>query len=571
MTENLTFNLTSDPWIKVLDKQTGTTKTVSLTDLFANAQNYRRLAGDTRSQDFAILRFLLAIVHTVYSRVGLSGEAYSWLEVDSDTFQVLNTEDAEDGSIEEWLQTWNDLYVNGQFSSAIVRYLEGNSALFDLFGPHPFYQVTTEDYDSFVPEKKKVATGTGTVAVKQINRVVSESANSPAIFAPKAGSFKNRLTLAEITRWLITYQNYTGVTDKTKIDTAEKFSTPGGWAYRLNSVYAPGQSLFETLMLNFVVNPERKNETPIQRPTWEYNNISDYVELRKSLLQPTNLAALYTTWSRLLHIEWQENGQPTIFSAGIPMFSQDNLFLEPMTTWREDKQAKDGSKKPATKGTGSLGIAMWRNFGDYVSDKTAKESHEPGIVQWLDQLVEEELIDGDKTIYLNSIALVSDGNATSQSPVAEVFDYMGLNADVLFDDKEELRWPNRINGVIDTTQKVARQYWQFTTRIADIRNLDSRSFSSRETGKFYDRLNEPFKQWLVSLKNNDDREVKIEEWYRELRDVVNQSVDVFERSSTPRDHHGKSLKKNADDREKPMNIFIAENNLRAQVNSILFG
>ncbi|WP_279403659.1 type I-E CRISPR-associated protein Cse1/CasA [Secundilactobacillus kimchicus] len=58
---------------------------------------------------------------------------------------------------------------------------------------------------------------------------MSESANSPAIFAPKAGSFKNRLTLAEITRWLITYQNYTGVTDKTKIDTAEKFSTPSGW------------------------------------------------------------------------------------------------------------------------------------------------------------------------------------------------------------------------------------------------------------------------------------------------------------------------------------------------------
>ncbi len=247
------------------------------------------------------------------------------------------------------------------------------------------------------------------------------------------------------------------------------------------------------------------------------------------------------------------------------------FFLEPMTTWREDKQAKDGSKKPATKGTGSLGIAMWRNFGDYVSDKTAKDSHGPGIVDWLNQLVGKDLIDGDKTIYLNSIALVSDGNATSQSPVAEVFDYMGLNADVLFDDKEELRWPNRINGVIDTTQKVARQYWQFTTRIADVRNLDSRSFSSRETGKFYDRLNEPFKQWLVSLKNNDDREVKIEEWYRELRDVVNQSVDIFERSSTPRDHHGKSLKVNGQKQEKPMNIFIAENILRAQVNSLLFG
>ena len=85
---------------------------------------------------------------------------------------------------------------------------------FDFFGQKPFYQVTTEDYDALVPKNKSVAAGKGQVLVKQLNRRVSESAHSPAIFAPKSGEVKNEMSLDELVRWLITYQNFTGVTDK---------------------------------------------------------------------------------------------------------------------------------------------------------------------------------------------------------------------------------------------------------------------------------------------------------------------------------------------------------------------
>lgn len=93
---------------------------------------------------------------------------------------------------------------------------------------------------------------------------------------------KNKIALDELTRWLITYQNFTGVTDKTKIETDEKFSTPAGWLYKLNPVAAKGQSVFETLMLNLILfNQDTKDHYIQQKPVWEYDNINDYVTERK--------------------------------------------------------------------------------------------------------------------------------------------------------------------------------------------------------------------------------------------------------------------------------------------------
>nr|WP_319792507.1 type I-E CRISPR-associated protein Cse1/CasA [Companilactobacillus paralimentarius] len=51
------FNLTTDPWIKVIQTDTGREKSVSLIEFFSHAQDYRQLAGEMRSQDLAIMRF----------------------------------------------------------------------------------------------------------------------------------------------------------------------------------------------------------------------------------------------------------------------------------------------------------------------------------------------------------------------------------------------------------------------------------------------------------------------------------------------------------------------------------
>ncbi|KRL00526.1 type I-E CRISPR-associated protein Cse1/CasA [Liquorilactobacillus capillatus] len=551
------FNLVTDPWIKVIDKTTNQDKKVSLTELFENAQHYRRLAGEMQSQDLAVLRFLLAILTTVYSRVDVGGEEYEWLEIDTETLKVINLVDEDDYDQKDLQKTWQQLFQQGHFSRIVIQYLKQHQKRFDLFGEQPFYQVTADEYDAVVSEKKKVATGAGTVSVKQINRLISESNNTPDIFTPKTDNQKNQVSLDELVRWLIMYQNFTGVTDKTKVDTNEKFSTPSGWLYKLNPVFANGFTLFETLMLNLVLFT--KKEYVIQKPVWEYKNFQDYVANRKKVILPDDLASLYTAWSRVLHIEWDEQNQPTIFSAGLPMFSNKNAFIEPMTTWKKDSQGGEGDHKPAVKSTRSLGIAMWRNFGQYVNIDKSK-SHEPGIVSWLHTLEKTGLLAPNKRLNLATAVLVSDGNATSQTPVAEIADDLVIKAEVLFDSKETQRWPERIENIIELTQQVGRDYWQFVASVGQIRNLDSRQFASEYSTKFYDRLNEPFKQWLAGLSNDDNRDEKELEWQRTLRKIVLRSAEEFMNSSTSRDIRGITTTR----KNKPIiqNIFTVNNDLR---------
>ena len=68
------FNLIHEPWVCVhyLD---GTVGEVSLLELFRDAHTIQSLAGDLPTQDAAILRVLLAILHTVFSRVDVDGKS----------------------------------------------------------------------------------------------------------------------------------------------------------------------------------------------------------------------------------------------------------------------------------------------------------------------------------------------------------------------------------------------------------------------------------------------------------------------------------------------------------------
>lgn len=565
--ERETFNLTTEPWIKVIELKTNQEKKVSLIDIFQNAQNYRQLAGDMRAQDLVILRLLLAILTTVYSRFDANGTAYDWLEIDEQTMQVSGKADEDDYSedgVDDLFGTWSELNRAGKFSEVVVKYLKHYQSQFDLFGDYPFYQVTEAEYNTFVAKEKQVSITKpkGIVGIKQINRRISESGNSVSIFSPKIGTNKDELTVDELARWLITYQNFTGVTDKTKIIADEKFSDPLGWLYSLDPVFAFGNTLFETLMLNLVlVDYEANGDEKYlnQRPVWEFASINQYVDKRKKQLQPDNIAELYTTWSRLLHIEWDEAGKPIIFSAAIPIFTAEDAFIEPMTTWRFDKKANH--YRPATRGLWSLDRAMWRNFGNYVRTSQSEADNQPeaGVVNWLRKLLVKKEIPNDEQIILASATMIHDDNASSRLPAAEIYDEMRVNADVIFDESEKNNWPARIEEAINVTQKVGDDYRRFISTIAQIRNRKQPDEISKATGQFYDQLNEPFNNWLASLNGDDDRDERIIEWKRRLKRIVLAAANEVMRSSSPRDIIGNYG-------DKPVNIFTVRNQLMHFVN-----
>ena len=66
MSQNVSFNLVDEPWICVRDLD-GATREVSLLELFEQASSIKCLANDLPTQDFAILRVLLAVLQRAIS------------------------------------------------------------------------------------------------------------------------------------------------------------------------------------------------------------------------------------------------------------------------------------------------------------------------------------------------------------------------------------------------------------------------------------------------------------------------------------------------------------------------
>ena len=557
------FNLVTEPWIKVIEKSQNQEATISLYKLFENTNKYRELAGEMKSQDLAILRLLLAILTTVYSRVDVDGEPYDWLDFNKETWiaELIDDEiDIRDVQV-ELLQTWGLLYEEGKFTSSVLEYLQKYSDRFSLFGEEPFYQVSARVYDEFVPDNKNVSTGKGTVSVKQMNRLISESNNSPSVFSPKSSFNKENITLPEFTRWIITYQNFTGVTDKTKVNSKDKFSVSSGWLYGIAPVVVKGNDMFDTLMLNMVLNPEKETGI-IQKPTWEYSSV-DYINKRITAHTPENIAELYTIWSRMLHVEW-EDGVPTIFTAGLPKNDNMNAFAEPMTTWKYDK--KEASYRPNTKWIKSIGKQMWRNFGNYVATENGSDRSEPGIVQWLELIKEKGELSIERLVELETIGLVSDGNATSQSPAAEIHDNMQINAGVLFDNDRLTFWPARIENTVKLTQDIGDDFWSFSSNLAKLRGLeDSSSFANKLSSKFYDQLNRPFNDWLSSLKLGQEPDEEILKWKKTLKSIAFDEASQVMNHSTPKDFFGRKNDKDT----KIRNIFTLYNQFQIAVNKDL--
>lgn len=523
------FNLVEEPWIKVID-QVGRNRLLSLQEVFTDAANIRDLAGEMRSQDLAILRFLLAILTTIYSRVDFDGQPYDWID------------EPEDFDRDDLVDTWANIWNAGNFSHAVNDYLQEHCDDFDLLSKHhPFYQVTKEQYDNYVPANKAIAKGKGTVAIKQMDRTISESNNSPAIFSPKDKIDENKIDLPTFTRWLITYQNFTGVTDKTKVVSDEKFSASNGWLYGIDPVFFHGKNLFQTLLLNLKMQNFDDDEYISQHPVWE-EKIDHYISHRLANGFPNNVSELYTIWSRIIHVEWN-NGQPTVFSACLPKTPNEGSFkVEPMTTWKKDKQ---GNIKPEVKWIKSLGKAMWRNFGQYVSISADAndQSYKPGVVRWVNELKNNyHLISQNQMLNLATIGMVSDGNATSQSPAAEVTDNLQIEAGVLFDkeNSNQAYWPATINSAIDVTQAVADSYWKFAKQLGDLRGLlNSSDFATDQSKQFYERLNEPFYKWLASLSSEDERSDEYAKWLKQLKALALLQGRLLFNSASPSDVKGK--------------------------------
>lgn len=559
------FNLIDEPWISVVTDYKGTTKLVGLREFFENAETYIGLAGDMPTQDFAVMRFILAILHTVFSRYDASGNPYEMVDLNKKMQQVENVDEEYEEEYEDALmETWENLWKSGEFPEIVIDYLECWRDRFYLFDDeYPFYQVRADEVDGL---KLNMANPTE-ISGKNINRLISESGNKIALFSPKF-SYKNNkeiLTPDEIVRWLITYQSYTGLSDKV-IFGKEKYKASKGWLFDLGGVFLSSDNLYKTLILNLVlVNTSNADyNTKVQIPAWEQKPC-EVVKKHMSNNPIDNIAELYTAYSRAIYISDFDPEKP--FKMGIvklPEVLHENNFLEPMTVWRYNKNGPN--KEKFTPRKHQLNKSIWRSFGLLTKTEYANEGNsnmpkrKPGIIDWLNYL---EAYIGNDFIRIDSISMEDDGNATSWVPVNEIVDSLYIEGEIVNDlDKEG--WIGRINQIVDKTKDVVdKTFRSFVNDVKKIRNIDSNDYASKYTESLYYELDKPFRNWLASIYYEDNKDEKTEEWYKDLKKIAISQAEKIVADSGPRDFTG------IIENDSVRNIATAFNFFMARINKEL--
>lgn len=175
------FNLIDEPWICVRDNGCEV-KEISIRQVFEHAQEYTELAGETKTQDMAVLRFLLAMIYTVFSRYDKNGD-----EVDPED------------DINYLTDNWIEVFRSGKFPmKPFENYFDKWYDRFWLFDEeYPFYQSLSvlKQIKENNWEKEKFRDNT-----KLIGTMI-KSGNKPLLFCDRSGD--NILAYSEASRWLL--------------------------------------------------------------------------------------------------------------------------------------------------------------------------------------------------------------------------------------------------------------------------------------------------------------------------------------------------------------------------------
>lgn len=541
------FNLLDEPWISVIVDEKGHNKLVSITDVFKHASEYKALAGDMKTQDFALLRVLLAAIHTVFSRYDIQGNSR---EFDSG-------EDSEDDFNEETMDIWREVWNSKKFPDAVFKYLEQWHDHFYLFDDkYPFFQVLKQDIDS----KKLGGKSPSEISGKNINRLISESNNKIAVFSPKDNVDNNKSSLTEpqLARWIITLQSYAGLADKTMFGT-EKYKASKGWLFDLGGIEIIGANLFETLMLNCVLVGDVQSPEKKQKPCWEYSGTEN---IENSFYETfiDNVSQLYTRWSRAIYInpDISIDKPISVSIVKLPDINHKNAFIEPMTVWQYNKEGENKDKYTPRKHRTEE--AMWRSFGLLTSQELydgSVKNHKPGIMEWLNEIKHD--IAGS-SISLQAISMKDDGNSTSWVPTDEICDTLYIDEVVVTDNADD-GWVYRINNEVEYTRSaIGFIYKQFLLDICEIRNRskdDATKYSAKYISQAYFLVDQPFREWLANIKPKDSMNERCTQWRNTLHNILIDEAKGMLENATLRDFTGRPSDQS--EKESTKNIVTAYN------------
>lgn len=485
------FNLLDEPWVRVLCPDC-TVREVSLTDALLHAHEYNGLAGELPTQDVAVLRLLLAVLHTVFSRVDAQGEN-----------APISAGAEPDMALDRWESLWRLKHFPVQ---PITSYLEKWHERFWLFHPErPFWQV---------PQAK---IGTAYSAAK-LNGEISESGNKLRMFTAYSGTGKSALTYAQAARWLLYVNGFDDTSAKPKGKGLP--STGAGWLGKLGLILAQGDTLFETLMLNLVLLKDGEQPWQPPLPCWELEHARSTE--RTEIPQPDNPAVLLTLQSRRLLLNREGESVTGYTLLGGDFFERENAFCEQMTVWRAAQASKNAPVVYLPK-RHDPAKQFWREFSSVFLQESGGRC--PGVVWWIEELIHpKNAILDRKTLIRFQITGVGYGD--KDFFVTDTFsDSLTFHTALL--DELGRRWRQKITDEIDRCGKLAQAVGNLAKNL-DIAATDPDHAGKKNSAKaareqFYFRLDQPFRRWLCDIDpawDSETAEKHISQWRADAKRIA---------------------------------------------------
>ena len=492
MMKDIEFNLLDEKWILVR-KSDCTVDELSLTDALLKSHEYVELAGELPTQNVSILRLMLAVLHTVFSRYSPQGEPAP----------LYDSDDAAD----RWKELWNA----GRLPEKPIRdYLASVHDRFWLFHPErPFYQT----------EAAKIGTE---YTASKLNGAVSESGNKIRLFCGCTGVQKSELSYSEAARWLLYVNNYDDTSSKPK---GKNLPSPGaGWLGKLGLITIRGNNLFETLVYNLILLNHKRNFSEVwgpECPAWE-PDVPNTAE-RAEIPMPDNLSELYTLQSRRLWLNRDDNEKVIGYNLlGGDFFEKMDAFIEPMTVWSKVKGNERAGEKFQPRRHDSS-VQMWREFS--YAFETAEGSHIPGVVLWTKYI--KQMLPESRKLISFSIASVQYGD--KDFFVNDVFsDSLTFHTDLITEIGEH--WRAKITEEIEKCKKSAAALRDLAKDIelaagSSEDTVLKRAVVERAREQYYYEIDLPFRNWLERIDPNweivsEQEEQALREWHETAKRIA---------------------------------------------------
>ncbi|MEV0318160.1 type I-E CRISPR-associated protein Cse1/CasA [Streptomyces sp. NPDC050658] len=490
----LSFDLVDNKWLPVqlLD---GSETLLSLREIFARAGGIRRLAGDVPTQDFALVRLLLAVLH-----------------------------DALEGPQD--LDDWAELWESEEPFTPVPGYLDQHRERFDLLHPAtPFFQT------------RGLRTAKGEVF--PLNRIIADVPNGELFFTMRAHGAE-RISFAEAARWVVHAQAYdtsgikTGVVGDNRAKAGKAYPQGVAWSGSIGGVLAEGQTLRETLLLNLIAAEDSPVAAdPHDRPAWRSEpaqpGTAHDLEQR-----PYGVRDLYTWQSRRLLLHADADGvHGVVLTYGDPLAPRNMHGREPMSGWRRSQTQEKKHKQALVymPCEHDPSRAAWRGLAALIAPRdqnTAPRGEPPsqlraGLVSWLARLSTERVLPARTLIRVRTYGAVY---GTQQSVIDEITEDAVTMSVVLLSESDRDLGQCAIDAVSDAEAAVTA----LGVLAADLAQAggshpEAPKNTARDRG--FGALDAPYRSWLAALRAGDDPRQARAAWQHTVRRSVGQAGAAF--------------------------------------------